>query len=37
MTEAVLNRILRAVRQATAAKMATGFELDTLLSQNELQ
>jgi hypothetical protein len=36
MTE-VLNGILRAVRQPTAAKMATGFELGKLLSQNELQ
>src|SRR6266851_8111590 len=36
MTE-VLNGILRAVRQPTTAKMATGFELGKLLSQNELQ
>jgi hypothetical protein len=36
MTE-VLNGILRAVRQPTAAKMATGFELGKLLSQKELQ
>jgi hypothetical protein len=36
MTE-VVNGILRAVRQPTAAKMATGFELGKLLSQNELQ
>jgi hypothetical protein len=36
MTEA-RNGILRAVRQPTAAKMATGFELGKLLSQNELQ
>jgi hypothetical protein len=34
---AVLNGILRAVRQPTAAKMATGFELGKLLIQNELQ
>jgi hypothetical protein len=36
MTE-VVNGILRAARQPTAAKMATGFELGKLLSQNELQ
>jgi hypothetical protein len=36
MNEA-LKGILRAVRQQTVAKMATGFELGMLLSQNELQ
>jgi hypothetical protein len=36
MTE-ILNGMLRAVRQPTAAKMVTGFELGKLLSQNELQ
>jgi hypothetical protein len=33
----VLNSILRAVRQTTAAKMTTGFELGKLLNQKELQ
>jgi hypothetical protein len=32
-----LNNILRAVRQSTVAKVATGFELGNLLSENELQ
>ena len=36
MTE-VLNGILRAVRQPTAAKVSAEFELGKLLSQNELQ
>jgi hypothetical protein len=36
MTE-ILTGILRAVRQPAASKMATGFELGKLLSQNELE